>query len=104
MSMKNKILLLHLIKSKGNIKQLTREGLTYKNISELLDILVREELIIYDELKIKLTESGNKYLNDGRILIKKQQKNLWIEGENKSKIPKLEKDFIFLPNQNEIHF
>ncbi len=104
MRKKNIILLLHLIKSNGNIKQLIREGLTYKNISDLLETLVIKELIIYDNQKIKLTKTGDEYLKNGQQIIKKQDKNLWIETENKSKIPKLEKKFIFLPNQNEIHF
>jgi predicted methyltransferase len=104
MSKKNKILLLHLIKSNGDIKQLIREGLSYKDVSGLLEVLVNEELIIYDDTKIKLTKAGLKYFEKGQATIKKQNKDLWIEAETKSKIPKLEKDFIFLPNQNEIHF
>jgi predicted methyltransferase len=104
MSKKNKILLLHIIKSNGNVKQLIREGFSYKSISDLLETLVNEELIIYDKQKIKLTDLGNEYLTNGEQIIKKQDKNLWIEAEKKSKIPKLEKKFIFLPNQNEIHF
>jgi predicted transcriptional regulator len=104
MSKKNKILLLHLIKSGGNVKQLLREGLTYKNISELIETLVNEELITYDDEKIRLTEVGNKFLESERIIIIKQNKNLWIDKEKESRIPKLGKDFVFLPNQNEIHF
>jgi predicted methyltransferase len=88
MSKKNKILLLHIIKSNGNVKQLIREGFSYKSISDLLETLVNEELIIYDKQKIKLTDLGNEYLTNGEQIIKKQDKNLWIEAEKKSKIPK----------------
>lgn len=104
MTKKKKVLLLHIIDSNGSIKQLIREGFTYKGISELLEILALEELVLYENEKIILTEKGSRYLQEGFNEIKKQDKSLWIEPKNDSKIPTLDKDFIFLPKQDELHF
>ncbi len=101
---KNKVLLLHIIESKGNVKQLIREGFNYKSISELLEVIVVEGLVVYDNKKIILTVEGKEYLKNGKEEIKKMNKDLWIDTENKSKIAVLGKKFIFLPNQNELHF
>jgi predicted methyltransferase len=102
--MKNKVLLLHIIESNGNVKQLIYEGFTYKGISQLLETLVIEELVIYENQKIKLTDKGHDYLKSSSQIIKKQNKDLWIKPKNDSKIPVMDKDFIFLPNQDELHF
>ena len=58
MNKKNKVLLLHIIDSNGNVQQLIHEGLSYKNISETLEVLVNEELVTYDNQEVKLTEKG----------------------------------------------
>ena len=104
MTTKNKLLLLSIIHNNGSVKKLIREGFTYKGISELLEVLVDEDLIIYENDKISLTKEGQRFLDDKSQLIKKQDKNLWIEPKNDSKISSIEKDFIFLPKQDELHF
>lgn len=101
---KNLVILLHIIKTKGNIKRLLRENLTFKGISELIELAVIDELILYKDEKINLTEKGLKALENGETLIKKTNKKEWIQIESKSRISKLEKDFIFLPNQNDLDF
>jgi hypothetical protein len=35
---------------------------------------------------------------------KEKNKKQWVDVEKRSQIPKLEKDFIFLPNQDNLHF
>ena len=101
---KNIIILLHIINTKGNIKRLLRENLKYKDISELIEQAVKNKLVLYKDEKISLTKKGLKFLKTGEELIKKTNKDEWIEKESKSQISKLEKDFIFLPNQNALDF
>ncbi|MBD81167.1 MAG: hypothetical protein CL840_19775 [Crocinitomicaceae bacterium] len=104
MTEKKKILLLDIIDRKANIKLMIHEGSSFKEISQILEALEKEAYIEYQNQKIRLTQKGSNYLNESKNLIKKRDKETWIEPESKNKIPKLEKGFIFLPNQNEIHF
>ncbi len=66
--------------------------------------LVEEELIEYNDQKIVLTETGIELLENKKSVIKRKEKENWIEKEIRSKITKLDKNSIFLPNQNELHF
>lgn len=96
--------LLNVIKTNGDIRKLKREGLDYKEIAELTKIAITKEYVCYDNDVVKLSDKGLKKIKELDDRYKIINKDLWIEAENKSKIPKLEKKFIFLPNQNEIHF
>lgn len=104
--MDNKYLyiLLNVIKKNGDIRKLKREGLEYKEIAELTKSLITQKLVNYKSDKIILSDKGEEKLKSLEVEYKVRDKKQWIMGENKSKIPKLDKDFIFLPNQNEIHF
>jgi hypothetical protein len=51
-----------------------------------------------------LTSKGIELLKEKLSVIKITRKENWIEKENKSKVPKLEKNSIFLPSQDELHF
>ncbi len=96
--------MLNLIEDSGNIKRLLRENLSYKEISELISKLVKDDLLIYVDKKIILTQKGKKALTDGKQLIKETNKDLWIQPENKSRVKKFERNFIYLPNQTELDF
>ncbi|MBF8456894.1 hypothetical protein IV494_06825 [Kaistella sp. G5-32] len=104
MNKKYKVLLLHIIEANGNLNQLVREGLSYKSISELTESLVFENLLIFKDEKIKITELGLNFLETEKNIIKKEDKDSWIVEESKSKIPKIELDFIYLPDQNKLNF
>lgn len=101
---REEILLLDIIENSGNIKKLLRENISYKEISEIISKLVREELLCYIDKKIILTDIGKDMLKNGKNSIKETDKNLWIEAENESRIKIIEKNFIFLPNQKELDF
>ena len=96
--------LLSIVKNNGDIKRLTRLGLNFANIAELTKDAIKNNFLIYKDGVVQLTEFGNDKIINLEAKFKQINKDLWIEPENESKIPVLEKNFIFLPNQNELHF
>jgi len=104
MNEKNIYTLLSIVKNNGDVKRLTRLGLDFINIAELTKIAIKNNFLDYKDGVILLTESGNKEIIKLAEKFKQINKDLWIEAENESKIPVLEKNFIFLPNQDELHF
>ena len=104
MTKRNEILLLQIIEASGNFKRLTREGLTFKEITNLLIKLEEKEQITYHKGKIALTSIGKEELKTQISLIKNPNKEQWISPENKSRIKKYERNFIFLPLNSELDF
>lgn len=97
-------LILNMIEDSGSIKRLLREDLSYREISEITNKLVEDELLYYDEKRILLTPKGKEVLAKNKLLIKETNKENWIQPENKSRIKKHERNFIYLPNQTELDF
>src|SRR4051812_41817928 len=104
MQEKELYLLLDVIKNNGNIKKLVREGISYKMIAELTNEAILKNLVIYNNDVIELSELGNLTFEKIRDNYKKTNKEEWIQEEERSKIPKIDKGFIFLPDQNELFF
>ncbi len=104
MNEKHLYTLLSVVKNNGDVKRLIREGLDYKEISELTSHSISNGFILYDNDNVSLSEMGEKLFIDLDNKLKITDKSKWIEKENDSRITKMEKDFIFLPNQNELHF
>lgn len=104
MRKEEEILMLSIIENSGNIRKLLRANLSYREISELMNKLVQDKLLTYVGTKIVLTEKGKKDLKNYNHLIKKTIKENWIEPENKSRVKKYERNFIYLPNQTELDF
>ena len=104
MNDKHIYILLEVIKSNGDIRRLKREGVDYIQIAELTKISIENGWVTYDNDKIHLSEKGEEHLEKLELKNKIRNKEEWIDKEKESRIPKLSKDFIFLPNQNEINF
>lgn len=104
MTKRKETLLLNIIENSGNLKKLLRENLSYRDISELTTKLVQDELLTYVDKKIILTKKGKIALTDNKHLLKETNKENWIQPENKSRIKKYERNFIYLPNQTELDF
>lgn len=104
--MKNKhiYLLLEIIKNNGNVKRLTHEGLRFSEIANLTSKVIEDNYAEYIEDNILLTEIGLKFLSKLGEDYKERDKNSWITEESKSKINKIDKDFIYLPNLKELSF
>ena len=104
MTKRKEILILNMIEDSGNIKRLLREELSYREISEITNKLVQDELLTYVEKKIILTQKGKEILTENKHLIKETNKRNWIQPENRSRIKKHERNFIYLPNNTELDF
>ncbi|MDV4102475.1 hypothetical protein CMT19_15655 [Elizabethkingia anophelis] len=98
------IILLQIIQNNGNIKRLTREGVSFKSIAQLTTIAIEKEYLEYKEEKILLTKQGVSYLEENLKQIKKNNKAEWIEKDLKSKINRIDKNTIFVPRQDELTF
>lgn len=96
--------LLTVIKNNGNVKRLIREGLDYNMIGKMTNQAISDRLIIYENDNIYLSSEGIRLLTELEKKYKIQDKRKWIEPKNECKIPTLGKNFIFLPQQDELHF
>ena len=100
----NLFILLKVIKSNGEIRRLKREGLEYYEIAELTNKIISDNFASYNDDNIVLTLRGERKLKDLETIITKTRKENWIDKEVKSKINKMDKNFIYLPDQNDLDF
>ncbi len=97
-------ILLHIIKNNGNINKLIREGVSFKEITLLTNEAIEKEYITYENEKIFVTVKGSEFLTETSEIIKKTNKEEWIDKDFKSQVVQIDKNSIFLPKQNELTF
>ena len=97
-------LFLDIIKRKGSVSKLIKEGLSFSKIAELTQQAIIKGIIVNTEDGIMLTVLGEELLAKLAILYKRVNKNEWIEVEKSSKISKLDNNDVFLPNQDDLWF
>lgn len=100
----NLAILLQIIYFNKNINKLVRKGVSFKDITEITNKAVEIGYLTFENEKIKLTPIGIEFLLNYIETNKKTNKEEWIGIELKSKIPKIDKKFVFLPRQNELFF
>lgn len=98
-----KVLLLKIIKFNGDISPLIQLGYEYAQVTSLIKIEIEEKNAHYLNGTLFLTEKGNSLISK-LISSRPPGSNSWIEPEYASKISKIDKDFIFLPNRKELSF
>lgn len=96
--------LLNAIKKNTDIKRLVREGLSYTDISNLTKKAIANGLLTYNDEKISLSEQGDLLYEQIKNTYKRTNKDEWIEKDEKSRIDKIDKNFIFVPRQSELTF
>lgn len=97
--------LLETIVQNGDARRLTLLGLTYKTIGELTHYSLLEGFTQIDENKrLRLTEKGYERYEADMKTFKRTNKDLWIQPHMKSKISKIGRNDIFLPDQKELTF
>ncbi len=104
MNEKEIYLLLNSIKKNTDIKRLIREGLSYTGIAKLTKEAILNELVKYEVEKISLSEKGEQYYDLIKENYKRTNKDEWIEKDLKSQVTSIDKNFIFLPRQDELTF
>lgn len=98
-----KTLLLKIIKYSGDINPLIKLGYEYSQIINLIAIEVDEGNAQYLNGELFITEKGNMLISN-LINNRKQGSESWIEPEIESKISKIDKNFIYLPNKKDLSF
>lgn len=97
--------LLHIINHNGNLRRLIRKEVTFMQIIDSVKLLTKEGILSFNEGELSLTENGKKMFEQLSNEYKSIDKDKWIEKETKSKLEnKIEIDFVYLPNQNELYF
>ncbi len=106
MEKENLYILLDVIFRNGSIKRLARKGVDYNEIANQTQIAIKNELVSYDKERVILTPKGLELLKQLEISYKKTTKSEWIEKDEKNRLDKnrREKNFIFVPRQNELTF
>ena len=106
MEKENLYILLDVIFRNGSIKRLARKGVDYTEIANQTQIAIKNELVSYDKERVILTPKGLELLKQLEITYKKTTKSEWIEKDEKNRLDKnrREKNFIFVPRQNELTF
>lgn len=104
MDKKKIYLLLDVIHRNGSIKNLTRQGISFNEIANLTNICIESAFIMDTDKRIILTKKGEAKLLELESNYRKVNHEEWIEKELKSKLPDLEENIIFLPNQEELFF
>jgi hypothetical protein len=106
MEKENLYILLDVIFRNGSLKRLARKGVDYIEIANQTQIAIKNDLVSYDKERVILTLKGLELLKQLEITYKKTTKSEWIEKDEKNRLDKnrREKNFIFVPRQNELTF
>lgn len=96
--------LLSIVDKGGDVRQLLKEGISFKDIGDLINEALRFELLLFVEDEIKLSSSGKIKLTKEWVNYKSTNKEDWILPDNKNKVSKIGKNDIYLPHERELHF
>jgi hypothetical protein len=99
-----RLLLLKIIDKNGNIEPLSELGYEYSQIVVFIKQEIEEKNAEHRNGKLLLTEKGKELLVELEKSRNKIGSNSWIEPENQSKTSILDKNDVFLPNQNDLSF
>lgn len=99
-----KVLILKIIKFNGNISPLIKLGYEYSQVAQLIKDEILEENAIRKNGILFLTPKGNDLINQLTKELKRTKSDVWIEPELASKIIPINKNEVFLPNQNDLSF
>lgn len=99
-----RVFLLKIINKNGNIEPLKAMGYEYSQIVLFINKEIEVENAEYKNGELLLTGKGIKFLKELETKTLKRGSNQWIEPEIQSRISKLEKNDVFLPNQDDLWF
>lgn len=88
----------------SNVRLLTREGISFKQIASMIPYSINEGYIVEVGDKITLSEKGMKFYETLNLNYKNINKDTWIDKDKKSQVAKLDKNALFLPRQDELTF
>ena len=104
MKEENLYLLLDVVFRNGSVKRLTRNNIDFNEIAKQTNLAINQGLLSYSEDQIALSKEGIELYKQLEARFKKVNKDEWIEKDLKNQIAKKDKNFIFMPRQNELSF
>lgn len=104
MENENLYILLDIIFRNGSIRRLARKGVGYNQIAIQTQAAIKNGFVGYSNERVVLTEKGIELHKKLEKTYKRTKKEEWIEKDERSRIDKRDKDFIFVPRQNELSF
>ena len=99
-----KLFLLKIVKFNGNLTPLVKMGYEYSQIIQLLDELIADGLLPKPNNKVMATETGLLEIDNLNKQLSRRDSSLWIEPDTASRITKINKNDVFLPDQDELSF
>jgi len=99
-----KLFLLKIGKYNGDVTPLIKMGYEYVQIIQLIDQLIAEGHLIKEKSKVQLTEKGLSEIDALNKSLNRRNSAKWIEPDNASRVAKINKNDVFLPDQNELSF
>mgnify|MGYP003582535520 CR=1 FL=1 len=99
-----KLFLLKIVKFNGNLTPLVKMGYEYSQIIQLLDELIADGLLTKANNKVMATETGLLEIDNLNKQLSRRDSSLWIEPDTASRITKINKNDVFLPDQDELSF
>ncbi|WP_207427085.1 hypothetical protein [Pedobacter sp. SYSU D00535] len=99
-----KLLLLKLVKHNGNIQPIIKMGFEYSQIVGFINELLAEGALAKINNKYELTEAGEQEINTLNKELKRLNSAQWIEPATEFRITKIDKNDVFLPDQDELSF
>lgn len=88
----------------GAIKKLIHIGFNYSEVAEILEYLIENKFVIETDEKVLLSKIGIEFYNKLSKEHKQRNKEYWIKHHEESMIKILDKNTIFVPDQNELDF
>lgn len=99
-----RLLLLKILKFNGDLTALVKIGYSYVQILNLIRVETEEGNIQKNNGVLVITSKGNNLIDELSSKLRDVNKNLWIEPEIASKIPRIDTDFLYLPHRDELTF
>jgi hypothetical protein len=99
-----KSFLLKIINKNGNIEPLKELGYEYSQIVTFIKNEISDRNAEYKNGELKLTPKGIEILKNLENKTNKKGSSKWIEPELQSRISKLDKNDVFLPNKDDLWF
>lgn len=100
----HKAYLLKIIRFDGNLTPLIDLGYDYIELIAEIESFLEKEYVTENEGILSITQKGKDFITSSNKDSSKSNLTKFIEPEHQSKIPKLDKDDIFLPEANVIDF
>lgn len=104
MQLEVKLLLLKIVKYNGDVSPLVKLGYEYAQVMDFLNLLLEEKLLSREGYQLNITDAGLSKIEELNKEFKRNDASKWIEPDLASRISKIDKTEIFLPDPNELSF